>query len=519
MERVENAWGLEQEWPVVRDENGEVMGGPAQGGGNTADEGTEAKVEVEGTGEPPRRIRKPRTRRRKVPAEPTTEADADNQGLPGSVMATDAVEAGQRLQEEADAFEDDERVQFLKQQHQRQLAALEEDLASRDAAVEGRDASIKMLEDAVAKYKDELRIERNSLAMESKYTTENMDRFAKEQVAFQKYRDENEETIKAAPANAAALADAKKLIADLTSDLKDAAAAKEQLLAQQDVLAAEVAELQAANESLESEVDTIKDVMLTNADVTIHLDDKINKVHADFEEAFSDMAKDLTLDEKFAYVREQQQQAVLAAHLATESSLHDELDQTPEPAENLSFSKIVSVETPPVAASVAAKKPLMFSNISSVDTPPTGPAAAAKKPMSFSKISSVDSAPMAAKEQPLSFSGTTSIETAPVTAPVATTPVVVSPADKIVKVYTPVDRYIDRAVVPWWMWLLLLLGLLLCVGGFAGLWREQQIWVAANETAYQRLTALSQETWSEWIIMGLRDLMPRIGGAGHSLYT
>jgi len=570
MERMENAWEPEPAWPEVKEteENGEPLG--AQGGvGYTADEGTAAAApaEVKGEGEgPPRRIRKPRTRRgageRARAAALTALADADNQGLPGSVMATEGVEAGQGLQETADAFWVDPRIQGLQVQHQRELAALEEAVASRDAAAEGREASIKKLEDELAESKVRIRKEENALAIQTQFNDEYQVLLGNEQRAFKKYRDEHEEIIKTAPGNATALAQAQKTLANVTSELKDTADANKQLIAQRDNLMSDIVLLQNANDRLESEVATDRAIIATIADTTNNLDAEIAKVHANFEQAFSDMAKDLTLDEKFAYVREQQE-AVAAARLASESSLHDELEETPEPAEHLSFSKIVSVETSPVAAvpAAAAKKPLAFSKISSVDTPPVAavaPATAApkkplsfsgttsvetepvalpaapKQPMSFSGITSIDfapvaapvastpaAAPIAAQKKPFAFSGTTSVDTAPIAAPVVAAPGVAPPATKIVKVYTPVDRYIDRAVVPWWMWLLLLLGLLMCAGGFAGLWREQQIWIAANDIAYQRLMGTSQETWVEWIIMGVEELLPRVGGGGlgHSLFT
>lgn len=595
MEREENLWAPEPEWPVPEQRGSETLG--AQGGHGTADEGTAAVVEGEATEVPPRRIRKARTRRRGGAAALSTVADsADNQGLPGSVMATDHVEAGQGLQEAADAFRRDPRVVSIEEHHQRQLAALEEDVASRDAAAEGREASIKKLEAELEECKELLRKERNALQTESTFNGDNVVALVQAQRELKQYRDQHEETIKAAPSVAVALAEAKKSLADMSSELQDSMTAYEELVVDRDALAADAAELQGVNERLEAEAADNKATIATSAATKRSLDDEIAKFHTDFEQAFSDMAKDLTVDQKFAYVREQQEQYILAARLA-ESTLHDELEKSHDaPPEILSLSKITSVETSPVAA-VKAKKPFALSKISSVDTPSVAPVAGAKKPLGFSKNSSVDFAPVPAparaarqsmslsgvtsvetvpvaavvaapavsKRKPLSFSGTTSVEIAPVAAPVAATsasalkkplsfsgttcvntaPAAASPAlagtteskrplaadsspkepskpkeiTKIVNVYS--DRYVDRAVVPWWMWLLLLLGLLTCFGGFAGLWREQQIWVAANETAYHRLMGASQETWLSWIIMGVKDLIPPLwpSGTGHSLFV
>jgi predicted nuclease with TOPRIM domain len=222
-----------------------------------------------------------------------------------------------------------------------------------------------------------------------------------EKKSFQEYRDQHDETIKAAPAIATALAEAKKCLADMASELQDATNATIRVNAEKDALALEVTDLRAANERLESEATTSKDLVAASAAINTRLDEEISNIHSEFEDAFSDMAKDLTMDEKFAYARDlQQQQATLAARLAVESTLYDELEETPEPAEVLSFSKITSVETPPVPA-VVAKKPLGFSMISSVNTVPVAvpaalPAAAAKKSMSFSGITSVQTVPVAA---------------------------------------------------------------------------------------------------------------------------
>jgi hypothetical protein len=501
MDGMGNAWEGDPTatWPVLAqtDGDGETLG--AQGGvGNTAVECTAAVVVGEVTADlPPRKIRKPRTRKRGGAAEPPTDADADNQGLPGSFMATDDVEAGQGLQAAADAFKEDPRVALLEQQYQRQLAALERDVALRDAAAERQSIYLKHLEGDHAVCKDDLRKTKGALKTETGYNSQMMRDIHDEKKSFQEYRDQHDETIKAAPAIATALAEAKKCLADMASELQDATNATIRVNAEKDALALEVTDLRAANERLESEATTSKDLVAASAAINTRLDEEISNIHSEFEDAFSDMAKDLTMDEKFAYARDlQQQQATLAARLAVESTLYDELEETPEPAEVLSFSKITSVETPPVPA-VVAKKPLGFSMISSVNTVPVAVPAAL---------------PAAAAKKSMSFSGITSVQTVPVAAPVAAPPTAETEKPKvitkIIEVHTPYDRFVDRAVVLWWMWSLLGLGLLSCFGGFAGLLREQQIWVTANETAYQRLMGVSQETWFEWIIMGVKDLMP-----------
>jgi hypothetical protein len=521
MNQTDSAWEPEPAWPVV-EENGEVLG--AQGvWGNTAAaaEGVEGEVR--------KKHRKPRVRKRGAPlglaealAEPATDADADNQGLPGSVMATDDVEAGQSLQEKADAFDDDPRVKYIREQHQLQLAALEEDLATRDAAEKGHKAAVKKLEDDLANCKNELRMSKNAYSTANDMSATTLDDLTREQAASKKYRDEHDETIKAAPATAAALAEAKKTMADMSSELKDLSDAKNELSAEKDALADEVAELRTENERLEAEAATSQELIETSAETTTRLDDEISHVHTEFEHTFLDMAKDLTIDEKFAYAREQQQKATLATRLASETTLHDELEETPQavPDETLTFSKITSVETVPVAAApavpaVVAKKPMGFSTISSVSTPPAvSPAAAAlvaaatRKPFSLSKISSVETppvvAPTATNTKPMTFSGITSVSTAPVAAAPVPAPEVIT---KIVEFHTQHDRFIDRAVVPWWVLLPASIALLAFFGTSAALWRERQIWVAANDLAYKRLMGTYQETWFEWIVLGMKDLV------------
>jgi hypothetical protein len=535
MEQMENAWDVEPAWPVLaQEEDGEVLEAQGGFGGNTADEGFVPEPEPEVTADlPPKKKRKPRTKKRGAAAEPPTNADADNQGLPGSVMATDDVEAGQGLQETWDAFYSDPRVKRIQQQHQEALLALEKDGAARDAAASGHAASIKKLEDDLASYKDKLHNERIARSEDTKLNDQNKEALKQEQERFQKYREKHEKEIKAASAITADLADAKQSLADVTSELKDVEADLERVVAEKDELVIEVDHLQAANERLQSEAATSRDLAAANAATNSRLDEDIAQVHADFEDAFFDMAKDLTMDEKFAYARDLQQKATLATRLASET-LHDELEEHPEP-ETFSFSKITSVETVPVAAvaavpavvlpAAATKKPMTFSGISTVETAPftfAAPIAATpvdtkKKPMSLSGITSVETPPVAAApagttKNPMLLSGITSVETVPVAAAPAA---VKKPLAEIIEITKTVevpydrfvDRFVDRTVVPWWMWLLLLLGLLMCLGGFAGLWREQQIWIAANETAYQRLMGVNQETWFEWIILGVKDLM------------
>ena len=534
MENMENAWDAEPAWPVLVQADGEVLG--AQGGvGNTADEGTAAPGEVTAP-----RKRKARTRKRGGAAEPATDADADNQGLPGSAMATDDVEAGQGLQETADAFWDDPRVIALQQKHREEFAALEHDAATREA---GREAAaleqkkrMKKFEDDLYDSRSEVNKQTNAFTVSNRSNAENASALAQEKAAFQKYRDEHEETIKTAPATAHALAESRKLFSDVVSELQDAQDANGRVTAERDELIMEVENLQATNERLESEAATNKDLLAANAAANSGLEEKISQVHAEFEHAFSEMAKDLTMDEKFAYARDLQQNAT---RLAAESTLHHELEEDHTP-EIFSFSGITSVETIPVAAVhavvtkkpavvalpaaaaapvVATKKPFGFSTISSVNTPPVAlPAAGPKTPMAFSGISSIETAPVAApiaaapaaaptKKKPMTLSGITSVSTAPIAAVIEEP----EPIVNIIEIHTPydrfVDRFVDRAVVPWWMWLLFLLGMLVCLGNFAALWREQQIWVTANDTAYQRLMGVNQETWLEWIALGVKDLL------------
>jgi hypothetical protein len=86
-------------------------------------------------------------------------------------------------------------------------------------------------------------------------------------------------------------------------------------------------------------------------------------------------------------------------------------------------------------------------------------------------------------------------------------------------------EFVDVPVptVPWWVWFFSLLALLtaiVCAGSFAALVREKQIWVDANDMAYQRLMGGQQETWIRWVNLGVADLLRtiRYGGMGHSLF-
>ena len=393
----------------------------------------------------------------------------------------------------------------------------------RDAAAKDHIAAIKKLEDDLAVCKDELRKSEKAFKTADKLCTENAILIENERTASKKYRDEHEETIKAAPANFAALTEAKKTITDMVSDLKDLSAARNELKAENDALVGENADLRTTIECLEAEAVTNKELIEANAETNDRFEEEISHVHTAFEYTFSDMAKDLTIDEKFAYAREQQQKATLATRLASEATLHDELEETPEavPDEVFTFSKIFSVETVPVAAvpavapAVVAKKQLGFSSISSAHTPPVSlPATAAKKPMSFSGITTVETAPFTAtpaaapldtKKKPMSFSGITSVSTSPVaaeTAPANEKPEVIT---KIIEVYKPYDRLVDRPVCPWWFLLPVSLGVLAMLGLSAALWRERMIWVTANDTAYQRLFGVYQETWPEWIWLGVKE--------------
>jgi hypothetical protein len=81
-----------------------------------------------------------------------------------------------------------------------------------------------------------------------------------------------------------------------------------------------------------------------------------------------------------------------------------------------------------------------------------------------------------------------------------------------------ITEHVDRPVVPWWMWLLFLVAMILCASGFAGLLRENHIWIDANDLAYQRLMGAEQETLLASVSMGVQDLLPSMGVMGHSLF-
>jgi hypothetical protein len=48
--------------------------------------------------------------------------------------------------------------------------------------------------------------------------------------------------------------------------------------------------------------------------------------------------------------------------------------------------------------------------------------------------------------------------------------------------------------------------------------RENQIWLEANDLAYQRLMGAEQETLLASVSMGVQDLLPSMGVMGHSLF-
>lgn len=354
-----------------------------------------------------------------------------------------------------------------------------------------------------------------------------------------------------------------------SSALKEETSKRHQLEEEFDEAGVYNRELQQRIDSLESEVASLTTVATENTT----LKGEIAEVHSSFEDVFSNMAKGLTIDEKFAYAREHQNDVPAGRpRILSTSSLHEELDDhsddhseaasehiKPTAKEPFSLSGITSVETVPVAAPIAAldnhSDPLSFSGISSVETiPVTIPVAAlapatisatkTNRAFAFSGITSTETDPVAAPVsavKPFHFSGMTVAETVPVlpattktTAPlgfstttsVETVPVapVLAPTKKPVpevRVHLRnryITEHVNRPVVPWWMWLLFLTAIILCASGFAGLLREKQIWLDANDLAYQRLMGAEQETLLVSVSMGVQNLLPGMGGMGLSLF-
>jgi hypothetical protein len=496
-----------------------------------AEEGEE-EGKGDGTGSKSRRLRKPRALKRAEAVAKAAAAAAassalevgpsdNNQGVPGSVEGgrpMNETEAGQRQQEEADAFWQEPRVVDLVARHNRENDELR--TSHNKLLVDLCDAQTTIAKN-LGDHRAEILRRQNASREEAALSRDSSDRLDLALEALEK-------------ANAAAKADKlriqvqqdliEKLRKDTTSlsseltELTDTLHTKHQLEAEKDEAEILTNGLQERIDALESEL-ALKETLATeNTD----LQDQIAEVHSSFEDAFSDMAKGLTIDEKFAYVHEHQKPVLTGRpRIVSTASLHEELDDLSDAGsehasaklkEILSISGITSVETAPVAAAVTQKQPTIsfgFSKLISIDTAP---------------IAAPVAAPVITKRKPtVSFglSNITSVESTPIPAPVAAP--AEKPAPEIrVQWRTPrtVYKHVDRAVVPWWMWFLFLIAIVTCASGFAGLLREKQIWLDANDLAYQRLMGAEQETWLRAVSLGVQDLLPGmgLGEMGYSLF-
>jgi hypothetical protein len=504
---------------------------------------------------------------------PPTQPPVGNQGLPGSANnnggSMGGVEDGKRLQAEADRRAEDGKIIKLQPSWIADNEMLREEIQRLNKTLEdcnkenrGFKEDIRLREEA---YIRDQRIIRTMETQLSNSVKETADSRAETQTERQRV------TI-----CQGVIGQLKREVASTTSKLADTTHDKHQLEAAKDEAEVIINGLHERVDALESEV-TSHDAVATE---NTSLQGQIAEVHTSLEDAFSDMAKGLTIEEKFTYLREHQAAAPTGRpRIVSGASLHEETDDVsisdseshhgaPAPKQTLTFTGITSVETAPIAT-VKSTKPFQYVDIISVDTVPVSapaflPTAAKKSTASLglSDITTVETAPViapavlstAAEKSTVSlgFSDITSVETAPTIAPTATapftplltpttrrrifglsntttvetapavaTPVIPAPRviQKIKRIY--VDKPVDRPVVPWWMWVLFLLGIFACIGGFAGLLREKQIWLDANDLAYERLMGGQQETWMEWIGLGVGDLLPDMGSGmmGHSMFA
>lgn len=486
---------------------------PAPGGSASTEEGKG----VVGAPRVKRRQRRPRGEKRdnaRVAALKASEVGPtdNNQGLPGSVeggLPMRESEAGQSQQDEEDEIWKDPRIVALIERHNR------DDDAQRAILADARIGNDRRERDLVEK-RETIRKQNAAIAQQEALAEEVSINFEK---ALQEARD-----AQAAAEDAKAAAEASnkryKISEDLmtrmrnesvaiTSALKQVTAEKHQIEELFDEAGVYSHELEDRINDFESKLAAQEAVATENTS----LKGQIAEVHSSFEDVFSNMAKGLTINEKFAYVREHQNTAPAGrSRIASTSSLHEELDehsddhhsdagseQTKAPTrEPLTFSGIASVETAPVAVAVAAPaattvsavKPFTLSGITSTETAPVAPVVAqVKKP--------------APSREPFSLSGITSIETTPVAPVVAP---IKEPTPEIRWRIRKITEHVDRPVVPWWMWLIFLIAIMACASGFAGLLRENQIWLNANDLAYQRLMGAEQETLLASVSMGVQDL-------------
>ena len=458
---------------------------------------------------------------------PEGDFTSTNQGLPGSGEESRPVnetEAGQRHQDWEDEIWSDPRIVHFKAQRDQQEDELRAHLADARAGSEWRQ---RELDKALKELKD-LRVATSEKLTLSEQAANDTNAAA----AADKERLQTAERL---------VAELNKLNTDFDQQLAGITRQKHQLEAEKDEAAVITKGLQERIDVLESEAAAHETVATEKA----ALQEQVAEVHSSFEDVFSDMAEGLTIDEKFAYVRELQ------------TALADRAVEPPEtePVQMLSLSGIRSIDITPVSAAAPAPvaAPFAFTGITSVETTPVAPVAAAvpvAPPLDFSSLTTVETTPVAPVAvpapvaAPFAFTGISTVETAPaapaavsaesapVAAPLAfssitsieTAPVAPAPVQKPTpqirvqwrtrKVY----EQVDRPVVPLWMWFLFLVGIVACASGFAGLLRENLIWLDANDLAYQRLMGAEQETLLASVSMGVQGLFPGMGGIGHSLF-
>lgn len=520
---------------------------PAPGGIGTTEEGEGVPAARKY-----HRLRTPRAERReraraRVAASKASEVGPtdNNQGLPGSVEGGQPMretEAGQSQQDEEDEIFKDPRIVALIARHNKYDDAQRAELADCRKSSDFRQREID-------NHKETIRKQKAAIAQQERLAGDVSDDFEN---ALQDARDAHaaaEDAKAAAEASNKRFRVSEDLMARMrnesiaiTSALKEATEQKHQLEEQFDEAGVYCHELEDRIDDLERKLAAQQTVATENTT----LKEEIAAVHSSFEDVFSDMAKGLTINEKFAYVREHQNTAPAGrSRIASTSSLHEELDDHSDAGsehskaptrEPLTFSGTESVEIAPASEHSKAprREPLTFSGITSIETAPAAPVVAPVKkpapttgPLTFSGTKSVETAPVAPvvapveksapMREPFAFSGITNIETAPV-APVVAPIKKPAPEIRVQWRNRYITEHVDRPVVPWWMWLTLLIAIITCASGFAGLLRENLIWLDANDMAYQRLMGAEQEALLASVSMGVQDLLPSMGGMGHSLF-
>lgn len=382
-----------------------------------------------------RHVRAPKSRRPggavAVPAA-TTNPIEGNQGFPGSPLMEEEVAAGQSLQEAADAVLESPPVLQLKKQHQEALDGAYEAHARTQQQLSNRNNELSQLK------KNHQQLQTTTDAWRKKAA-------AKEQV--EKLNNDLNNDFEQLERDRASdkkrhletLEQLKKEVSDVTSEFTDAHFRSQELESEKDALEGLNNQLHQRADALEGEIDSQRHLFADNA----RLEGQIAEVNALLEDAFSDMAEGLTLEQKFAFIREHQKKVAILARprIFSGSSLHEELDTASnadsdhdEPKETLSFSVISAVETVPITPPAANSPVLLPTSTGDSDNH------AFKETLSLSAINTVfDSAPVtppaanpivplqaptSASEHPmpkerLSFSAISTVDTAPVTPPAA----------------------------------------------------------------------------------------------------